>query len=146
MTALVQTVVIRWAIPKLGSEKSLYTGFLFYSAGLFLFAFAANSWQMFAFIVPYSLGGIAGPALQSIMSGFVPPNEQGELQGALTSLMSATTIFAPVLMTSLFAFFTSANSPFLFPGAPFFLGAILVLVSTGLAYRSMKRVAVKGNG
>ncbi len=143
MTALVQTVVIRWAIPKLGSEKSLYTGFLFYSAGLFLFAFAANSWQMFAFIVPYSLGGIAGPALQSIMSGFVPPNEQGELQGALTSLMSATTIFAPVLMTSLFAFFTSANSPFLFPGAPFFLGAVLVLVSTGLAYRSMKRVAVK---
>ncbi|WP_366518172.1 TCR/Tet family MFS transporter [uncultured Mucilaginibacter sp.] len=143
MTALVQTVVIRWAIPKLGSEKSLYTGFLFYSAGLFLFAFAANSWQMFAFIVPYSLGGIAGPALQSIMSGFVPPNEQGELQGALTSLMSATTIFAPVLMTSLFAFFTSANSPFLFPGAPFFLGAVLVLVSTGLAYRSMRRVAVK---
>ncbi|MEX8548089.1 MAG: TCR/Tet family MFS transporter [Mucilaginibacter sp.] len=146
MTALVQTVVIRWAIPKLGSEKSLYTGFLFYSAGLFLFAFAANSWQMFAFIVPYSLGGIAGPALQSIMSGFVPPNEQGELQGALTSLMSATTIFAPVLMTSLFAFFTSTNSPFLFPGAPFFLGAVLVLVSTGLAYRSMKRVAVRKEG
>ena len=146
MTALVQTVVIRWAIPKLGSEKSLYTGFLFYSAGLFLFAFAANSWQMFAFIVPYSLGGIAGPALQSIMSGFVPPNEQGELQGALTSLMSATTIFAPVLMTSLFAFFTSANSPFLFPGAPFFLGAVLVLVSTWLAYRSMKRVLVRKEG
>jgi DHA1 family tetracycline resistance protein-like MFS transporter len=145
MTALVQTVVIRWAIPKLGSEKSLYTGFLFYSAGLFLFAFAANSWQMFAFIVPYSLGGIAGPALQSIMSGFVPANEQGELQGALTSLMSATTIFAPVLMTSLFAFFTSTNSPFLFPGAPFFLGAILVLISTGLAYRSMKRIPVKEN-
>lgn len=144
MTALVQTVVIRWAIPKLGSEKSLYTGFLFYSAGLFLFAFAANSWQMFAFIVPYSLGGIAGPALQSIMSGFVPANEQGELQGALTSLMSATTIFAPVLMTSLFAFFTSTNSPFLFPGAPFFVGAILILVSTWLAYRSMKRVLVKG--
>ena len=143
MTALVQTVVIRWAIPKLGSEKSLYTGFLFYSAGLFLFAFADNSWQMFAFIVPYSLGGIAGPALQSFMSGFVPPNEQGELQGALTSLMSATTIFAPVLMTSLFAFFTSTKSPFLFPGAPFFLGAILVLVSTGLAYRSMKRVVVR---
>lgn len=143
MTALVQTVVIRWAIPKLGTEKSLYIGFVMYSIGLFLFAFAVNSWQMFIFIIPYSLGGIAGPALQSIMSGFVPANEQGELQGALTSLMSATTIFAPVMMTSLFAYFTSTKTPFLFPGAPFFVGAVLILVSTWLAYRSMKRVLVK---
>jgi DHA1 family tetracycline resistance protein-like MFS transporter len=144
MTALVQTVVIRWTIPKLGTEKSLYLGFILYAVGLFLFAFAANSWQMFAFIIPYSLGGIAGPATQSIMAGFVPANEQGELQGALTSLMSATTIFAPVMMTSLFAYFTGTKTPFLFPGAPFFVGAVLVLVSTGLAYRSMKRVMVKG--
>jgi len=143
MTAIVQTVVIRWTIPKLGTEKSLYVGFILYSLGLFLFAFALNGWQMFIFIIPYSLGGIAGPALQSIMSGFVPANEQGELQGALTSLMSATTIFAPVMMTSLFAYFTSTKTPFLFPGAPFFVGAILILVSTGLAYRSMKRVLVK---
>ncbi len=143
MTAIVQTVVIRWTIPKLGTEKSLYVGFILYSLGLFLFAFALNGWQMFIFIIPYSLGGIAGPALQSIMSGFVPANEQGELQGALTSLMSATTIFAPVMMTSLFAYFTSTKTPFLFPGAPFFVGAILILVSTVLAYRSMKRVFVE---
>ncbi len=140
MTAIVQAGVIRWTIPKFGTEKSLYIGFILYSIGLFLFAFAVSGWQMFVFIIPYSLGGIAGPALQSIMAGFVPPNEQGELQGALTSLMSATTIFAPVMMTSLFAYFTSTKTPFLFPGAPFFLGAVLILVSTGLAYRSMKRV------
>ena len=143
MTALVQTVVIRWTIPKLGTEKSLYVGFILYAIGLFLFAFALNGWQMFVFIIPYSLGGIAGPALQSIMSGFVPPNEQGALQGALTSLMSATTIFAPVMMTSLFAYFTSSKTPFLFPGAPFFVGGVLILVSTVLAYRSMKRVPVE---
>lgn len=143
LTALVQTVVIRWTIPKFGTEKNLYIGFILYSIGLFLFAFAANSWQMFAFIVPYCLGGIADPAMQSIMSGHVPAAEQGELQGALTSLMSATTIFAPVMMTSLFSYFTSSKTPFLFPGAPFFLGAILVLISTVLAYRSMKRVLVE---
>ncbi|RYY30664.1 MAG: MFS transporter [Sphingobacteriaceae bacterium] len=143
LTALVQTVLIRYTIPKLGTEKNLYIGFLLYSLGLFLFAFAANSWQMFAFIIPYCLGGIAGPAMQSIMSGYVPAAEQGELQGALTSLMSATTIFAPVMMTSLFAYFTGTQTPFLFPGAPFLLGAVLVLISTALAYRSMKRVLAK---
>ena len=140
ITALVQTVLIRWTIPKLGTEKNLYIGFLLYAFGLFLFAFAANSWQMFAFIIPYCLGGIAGPAMQSIISGYVPAAEQGELQGALTSLMSATTIFAPVIMTSLFAYFTGSKTPILFPGAPFLLGGILVLISTALAYRSMQRV------
>ena len=65
--------------------------------------------MMFVFLVPYCLGGIAGPALQAIMSGHVPPNEQGELQGPLTSVMSLTAIFGPLLMTNLFAYFTSSS-------------------------------------
>jgi DHA1 family tetracycline resistance protein-like MFS transporter len=138
MIGVVQVGVIRWAIPKFGQEKSLYIGLLFYSLGLFLFAFATDGWMMFVFIVPYALGGIAGPALQSIISGFAPANEQGEIQGALTSLMSATTIFAPPLMTGLFAYFTSKSAPFLFPGAPFLLSAILVLLSVYLAAKSLK--------
>lgn len=141
MIGVVQVGVIRWAIPKFGQEKSLYIGLLFYSLGLFLFAFATDGWMMFLFIVPYALGGIAGPALQSIISGFAPANEQGEIQGALTSLMSATTIFAPPLMTGLFAYFTSKSAPFLFPGAPFLLSAILVLLSVYLAAKSLKSKA-----
>ncbi|MFC5282037.1 TCR/Tet family MFS transporter [Pedobacter alpinus] len=138
MIGVVQVVIIRWAIPKFGQEKSLYIGLSFYSLGLLLFAFAPNGLLMFVFIVPYSLGGIAGPALQSIISGYAPSNEQGELQGALTSLMSATTIFAPPLMTMLFAYFTSQNAPFQFPGAPFLLSSILILISVFLAQRSLK--------
>lgn len=138
MIGIVQVLIIRWAIPKFGQEKSLYIGLLFYSLGLLLFAFAPNGLLMFVFIVPYSLGGIAGPALQSIISGYAPSNEQGELQGALTSLMSATTIFAPPLMTTLFAYFTSQNAPFKFPGAPFLLSSILVFISVFLAQKSLK--------
>ena len=143
MIGLVQVVIIRWAIPKFGQEKSLYIGLLFYSLGLMLFAFAPNGLFMIIFIIPYSLGGIAGPALQSIISGFAPSNEQGELQGALTSLKSATTIFAPPLMTSLFAYFTAKNAPILFPGAPFLLSSILVLLSVYLAHRSLNAYAIK---
>jgi DHA1 family tetracycline resistance protein-like MFS transporter len=84
------------------------------------------------------LGGIAGPALQAIISSQVPPNEQGELQGALTSLMSATSIVGPLIMTNLFYYFTSKSSIH-FAGAPFLLGAILLIVSTILARRSLKR-------
>jgi DHA1 family tetracycline resistance protein-like MFS transporter len=138
MIGIVQVGIIRWAIPKFGQEKSLYIGLAFYSLGLLLFAFAPSGFWMFAFIIPYSLGGIAGPALQSIISGFAPANEQGEIQGALTSLMSATTIFAPPLMTSIFAYFTNKSNSILFPGAPFLLSSILVFIAVFLAMKSLK--------
>jgi DHA1 family tetracycline resistance protein-like MFS transporter len=139
MIALVQGGLIRVIIPKLGKERSVYVGLCLYSIGFLLFAFATKGWMMFAFLIPYALGGIAGPSIQGIISTHVPPNEQGELQGALTSLMSATSIVGPVLMTSLFAYFTDKNAPLIFPGAPFAMGAFLTMLSSLLAYRSLKR-------
>ncbi len=118
LVALVQGVLIRWITPKIGNERSIYIGLLLYAAGMFLFAFANQSWMMFVFLIPYCLGGIAGPALQAIISGNVPPNAQGELQGALTSLMSLTSIIGPLLMTNLFAYFTQHTGPGAFSGRP----------------------------
>jgi DHA1 family tetracycline resistance protein-like MFS transporter len=134
LVALVQAGLIRVVNPKLGNERSAYLGLLLYSLGMFLFAFATQSWMMFAFLVPYCLGGISGPALQAIMAGHVPPNQQGELQGTLTSLMSVTTIVGPLMMTNLFSYFTHPNALFYFPGAPFFVGGILMGSSALIAY------------
>jgi DHA1 family tetracycline resistance protein-like MFS transporter len=139
MITIVQGALIRTIIPKLGQEKSLYVGLFLYSIGMVLFALAGQGWMMFAFTVVYCMGAIAGPALQGIISGHVPSNEQGELQGALTSLMSVTSIFGPLLMTNLFYYFTHKSAPVYFPGAPFMLGAILMLISTYLAYKSLKK-------
>jgi DHA1 family tetracycline resistance protein-like MFS transporter len=138
LVGLVQGGLIRIVNPRLGNERSVYIGLGLYALGLLLFAFATASWMMFVFLIPYCLGGIAGPALQSIISGHVPPNEQGELQGALTSLMSATSIIGPPVMTNLFAWFTKKEAPVYFPGAAFFLGALLMMLSTYLAYRTLK--------
>lgn len=137
LVALVQTVVMRKVHPILGNERSIYIGLLLYSLGMFLFAFASQSWMMFAFLVPYCLGGIAGPALQATISNHVPPNAQGELQGILTSLMSLTSIIGPFLMTNIFYYFTKPSAPVHFPGAPFFLGGVLFLISTFFTYRSL---------
>ena len=135
--AVVQGGLIRIIIPKLGQERSLYIGLALYSFGYVLFAFASESWMMFAFMIPYSLGGIAGPALQGIMSNQVPPNEQGELQGTLTGLMSLMAIFGPLLMTHLFSAFTGKQAYIEFPGAPFLVGAVLLSASSIWAYRSL---------
>jgi DHA1 family tetracycline resistance protein-like MFS transporter len=138
LVAAVQGGLVRLVNPRLGNEKSVYTGLALYGLGLFLFAFATQGWMMFAFLVPYCLGGIAGPALQAIMAGHVPPTEQGELQGALTSLMSATAIIGPPLMTNLFSYFTGSSAPVHFPGAPYLLGAILMISSAVVAYYALK--------
>jgi DHA1 family tetracycline resistance protein-like MFS transporter len=135
ITALVQGILIRYIHPKIGNQKSIYYGLLFYSFGMMLFAFATQSWMMFAFLIPYGLGGIAGPAIQSVISAQVPRNEQGELQGALASLVSLTAIVGPPLMTNTFFFFTHNEAPFKFAGAPFFLASILMGSAAIVAYR-----------
>ena len=138
LVAVVQGGLIRVIIPKLGQKRSVYVGLSMFGIGFLLFAFATKSWMMFAFLVPYSLGGIAGPALQGIISSQVPANEQGELQGALTSLMSMTAIIGPPAMTNLFAYFTGSNAPIYFPGVPFLAGAVLTIFSLMFAARALR--------
>jgi len=139
LVGVVQAGLTRIVNPKLGNEKSIYIGLLLYTLGLTLFAFATQGWMMFVFLVPYCMGGIAGPALQSTMAGHVKQNEQGALQGALTSLMSLTTIIGPLIMNNLFTYFTHKNAPFYFPGASFFLGALFMLGSAAISYSVFRK-------
>ncbi|MDH5249756.1 MAG: TCR/Tet family MFS transporter, partial [Cyclobacteriaceae bacterium] len=141
--AVVQGGLIRVIIPRLGHQRSVYMGLGMSALGFVLFALATKTWMMFAFTVVYALGGIAGPALQGIISTQVPANEQGELQGALTSLMSVTSIIGPPLMTNTFAYFTDSHAPVYLPGAPMLLGAVLTITATLLARTSLKKTMGK---
>jgi DHA1 family tetracycline resistance protein-like MFS transporter len=139
LVAVVQGGLIRIIIPKIGQARSVYFGLALYALGFFLFGVANKSWMMYAFLVPYCLGGIAGPALQGIMSSQVLPTEQGELQGALTSLMSLTTIFGPLMMMSIFSTFSEHGTDYYFPGAAMLAGAFLTVISAVLARMSLKK-------
>ncbi|WP_313265477.1 TCR/Tet family MFS transporter [Sphingobacterium sp.] len=139
LLGLVQGVLIRWTAPKLGEQKSIYYGLIFYALGLLLFSFAAEGWMMLLFLILYSLGGICGPSLQSMISKSIPANQQGELQGALTSLVSATSIVGPPMMTNLFYYFTHDKAPFQFSGAPFLLASILMMLSAVIIYSTSKK-------
>ena len=94
--------------------------------------------MMFAFLIPYCLGGIAGPSLQSVLSVHVPPNQQGELQGALTSLMSLTTIIGPPLMSFTFSYFTTDKARFIFR-ACIFIGALCMFMSIIIIYKVLSK-------
>ncbi|MEP1150488.1 MAG: TCR/Tet family MFS transporter [Balneola sp.] len=133
--AIVQGGLTRIVIPKIGEVKSVYLGLTLSCLGFLGFAFSPSGAIMLAMIIPYCLGGFAGPSLQGIVSNKVPQNQQGELQGALTSLVSFTAIFGPPMMTGLFGYFTSASAPFQFSGAPFFMAALLIIGALFFAVR-----------
>lgn len=139
MSIIVQGGLIRIVIPKLGQERSIYLGMLLYAIGLVLFSTATQGWLMYPYLAVYCLGGIAGPALQGLMSNQVSDSEQGELQGSLTSMMSVTSIIGPWIMTTLFAFFTAKDTTYYFPGAPMLLGAGLVLIGLFFSYRALNK-------
>lgn len=135
--AIVQGGLMRFIVPKLGQKNAVYVGLTLYIVGFLCFAFATKSWMMFAILLPYALAGIAPASLQGLIAGQVPPNAQGELQGAMAGIMSVSLIIGPLLMTNLFSYFTTAGAPVYFPGAPFIMGAVLILASIFIATRAL---------
>ncbi|MEA5459894.1 TCR/Tet family MFS transporter [Arcicella sp. LKC2W] len=139
MVAIVQGGLNRIINPKLGDRNSIIIGLLFYGIGFMLFAFATKGWMMYIFMVPFGLGGIAGPALQSLITKQVAPNEQGELQGGITSMQSITTIIGPLFASNLFSYFSAEDAPIFFPGAAFFMAGLVTFFALAIALKSFPR-------
>ena len=97
--------------------------------------------MMYVVIIFGSLGGVTGPAIQGLIAGTVESHDQGKIQGAITSLLSLTSIFAPLIFAAgLFSYFTSPAAPFEFASAPFLLGSALWAISFFILLRLFRRV------
>jgi MFS transporter, DHA1 family, tetracycline resistance protein len=140
--AIVKGGLIKWSQNRFGDVRTVYIGLIFYMVGLSLFAFASQPWMLYAFSLVYCIGGIAPPSLQAIISGKMQANEQGELQGVITSLLSLANIISPLIMTNLFYFFTKENTNYYFPGASFAAAAILILIAFSIYLGEIKRKAI----
>jgi len=138
LVGVVQAMLAQKSADVFGVGRSIVIGFGLYTIGMFLFSVASATWMMFVFLIPYALGGIAMPNLQSFMVSKVSAKEQGELQGGLTSLISLSTIIGPLLTTGIFYRFTSEGSKIQFAGAPFVLGGIFMLISFFVVFRVLR--------
>jgi DHA1 family tetracycline resistance protein-like MFS transporter len=137
MMAIVQAGLVGMVLSRLGERTAVVGGYLLMATAYFGFAYASESWMMYAFMIPFALGSIVTPAIRGILSNQVPDNAQGELQGAISSLISLSSLVAPVLMTQLFGYFTSDTAIVYFPGAPFLAAGVLVLLSIVVFQRVM---------
>ena len=140
-SGLVQAVLIRPIINRLGERITLIVGLLFGTAGFTIYGLATSTIEFWAGIPVMALWGLAGAAAMGIMSRLVGPSEQGQLQGANSSLMAVAGLIGPILFSYVFARSIEASAAWKLPGAPFLLAAAMLLAATALAWRATRPVS-----
>lgn len=128
-SALVQAVLVRRVVAQIGERRALMLGTLCGISGFLVLGFATVGWVFLLALPLNSLWGLAGPASMGMLSRGVPPDEQGRLQGGLSSLAGIAGLIGPLLFTAVFAEFIGPAASLHLPGAPFVLAAALLGVA-----------------
>ena len=134
---LVQGAGIGPIVRIFGERRSLLLGLVCGAAGFLIFAVAPTGPLSWLGIPVMSLWGVSGAAIQSFMTKRVAPDQQGQLQGANSSVQSISQLLGPSVFTLTFAYFIGAETPLHLPGAPFYLASALVLLALGVAARTL---------
>jgi len=139
MAMVVQGGLVRVIIPRLGERRSILIGLGIGICSMTSYGLATQGWMIYAILLVGSLGMISGPAAQGLISRSVPVNEQGAVQGALSSLASLSGIVGPPIGAGLFGYFIGPTAPIYLPGAAFFFGGFLMLGALLLAARAFRK-------
>lgn len=126
--ALVQAVAVAPTIRRFGEHRTTTIGFSLELVTFIGYGFLTSGFWALVFTPFAAISGVGGPALQGIMSNAAPDDQQGELQGVLSSLAAVAMGISPLVMTGTFAYFTRPEAPVQAPGAPFLLSALLMVV------------------
>lgn len=128
--AVVQGGLIRVALDRWGERRTIIQGHLFEICAFAAVALVPSGTVLLMLIPLASLGAVIPPSLQGVMSQRVGDDEQGMLQGVITSANALAMVLSPLAMTGIFAAFTAEAAPLHLPGAPFLLS--LILITAGL--------------
>jgi DHA1 family tetracycline resistance protein-like MFS transporter len=128
-SAIVQGGLIRPVVSRFGERGALMFGLACGAAGFAIYGLASTP-LTFALGVPVmSLWGLSGPAAQQLMTKRIGPSEQGQLQGALSSLVAIAGIVGPPLFTRTFAWAIAEERSLKVPGAPFLVSTALLVLT-----------------
>jgi len=133
----VQGAAIGPIVRRFGERRALLLGLAFGAAGFFIYGAAPTGVLFWLGIPVMSLWGVAGAATQALTTQLVTPEQQGQLQGATSSVQSVSQMVGPFLFTLTFAYFIGANAPMKLPGAPFLLASLLLLLAMVIAMRTL---------
>ncbi len=137
---IVQGVIVKPAVARFGERKTLMLGLVSAVIGLTIYGIAPTGMVLWMGVPIAALWGAYGPASQGLMTRRVTPGEQGQLQGALSSILGITGMIGPLMFTLTFSRAISTPNP-AWPGAPFLLAAVLVVGALVLAWRVTRPAA-----
>ena len=140
MSVIVQGGLLRIVIPKFGPVRCAYFGVTATILACVGVATAGSSAALYFWCGVSSLGGLAGPSVNSILSNQVAADSQGELQGIMASVSSVAMIVGPLLLTQTFTYFTSDSAPLYLPGSAFWLAALLTLAALIIFFQQIRRL------
>jgi DHA1 family tetracycline resistance protein-like MFS transporter len=130
-------------VRRFGERRALLLGLGCGAAGFLIFGAAPNGSLFWLGIPVMALWGVAGAAIQGLMTQLVAPDQQGQLQGATTSVQSVSQLVGPFLFTLTFAYFIGAQAPLNLPGAPFLLASALLMLALVIAARTLAPARVR---
>jgi len=133
--AIVQGALVKPFIARFGERRTLIYGLVIEVVSLWLISIMTNGIILLIMIPFAALGVIAQPPLQAWMSRAAGDKNQGALQGVISSLNALAMMMTPITMTSIFYAFSKNGSAFYFPGMPFFISGILVLIALLVFFR-----------
>ena len=132
-TVVISGGMVRPLVARLGERRTLYLGYFLGAAGMAVMGWASSSFLFMVGVTLMSLWALAGPAAQGMMTHRVSASEQGELQGAISSLRAIAMLIGPGLFSFTFAWFINAKHGWVLPGAPWYLAAALLFVAVAMA-------------
>ena len=138
LVAIVQGGLVSKIVRWLGESRTLMFGLTLAMISQLLYGLSTQGWMIYAVLVLGAVGGVTGPVAQSLITKQVAANEQGAIQGALSSLSSLTAVIAPPLATWLFGHFTRPGAGLVLPGVSFFIGALILALGGLIARRSLR--------
>jgi DHA1 family tetracycline resistance protein-like MFS transporter len=135
-SAFVQGLMVGPVVTRIGERRAVVAGLLFGAAGMAFYGLAPTGLLFLAGVPVMSLWGLAGPAMQALMSQRISPSEQGQLQGANSSIASLGALIGPAVFTAAFSAFLGP-----LPGAAFDLAALFLLAALAVALWATRRPA-----
>jgi DHA1 family tetracycline resistance protein-like MFS transporter len=137
-SAVVGAGLVEPVVARFGERRTMLAGLLFGTAGFLIYGMASTGAIFWSGLPLAALWGLSGPPMQGMMTRHVGASEQGQLQGALSSLRGIAFMIGPLVFTNVFASFIGANRDWHLPGAPFLLAALMIAGSTAMAWQTTR--------
>jgi DHA1 family tetracycline resistance protein-like MFS transporter len=144
LSVIVNVILVGKLVKALGERRAILLGLSCGVVGFVIYGSAGYGWVFLLGLPISALWAIATPACQSLITRQIPPDMQGRIQGAMSSVISLGGIVAPALFTGSFGYFIGPHAPVRLPGIAFLIAATLLVVAVVVAWRYARPAPMTG--